>query len=56
MSRTVVASRLVHTVTWSRPSTGGRSGCEWAKANGIPVSDRGRIPASIAEQYQAATR
>jgi hypothetical protein len=28
----------------------------WAKANGIPVSDRGRIPASIAEQYQAATR
>ena len=28
----------------------------WAKANGIPVSDRGRIPASVAEQYQAATR
>jgi hypothetical protein len=28
----------------------------WAKASGIPVSDRGRIPASIAEQYQAATR
>jgi len=28
----------------------------WAKANGIPVSDRGRIPASIAAQYQAATR
>jgi hypothetical protein len=28
----------------------------WAKANGIPVSDRGRIPASIAEQYEAATR
>jgi hypothetical protein len=28
----------------------------WAKANGIPVSDRGRIPASIAEQYKAATR
>jgi hypothetical protein len=28
----------------------------WAKAQGIPVSDRGRIPASIAGQYQAATR
>jgi Lsr2 len=28
----------------------------WARARGIPVSDRGRIPASIAEQYEAATR
>jgi hypothetical protein len=28
----------------------------WAKANGIPVSDRGRIPASVAEQYKAAIR
>jgi Lsr2 len=28
----------------------------WAKAQGIPVNDRGRIPASVAEQYQAATR
>jgi hypothetical protein len=28
----------------------------WAKANGIPVSDRGRIPASVTVQYQAATR
>jgi hypothetical protein len=28
----------------------------WAKDNGIPVSDRGRIPASVTEQYQAATR
>jgi len=27
----------------------------WAKAEGIPVSDRGRIPASVVEQYQAAT-
>jgi hypothetical protein len=27
----------------------------WAKAQGIPVSDRGRIPASVAGQYQAAT-
>jgi hypothetical protein len=28
----------------------------WAKDQGIAVSDRGRIPASVAEQYQAATK
>jgi Lsr2 len=28
----------------------------WAKAAGIAISDRGRIPASIVEQYEAATR
>jgi hypothetical protein len=27
----------------------------WAKENGIAVSERGRIPASVVEQYQAAT-
>jgi hypothetical protein len=27
----------------------------WAKQQGIPVSDRGRIPANVVEQYQAAT-
>jgi len=27
----------------------------WAKDNGIAVSERGRIPASVVEQYQAAT-
>ena len=26
----------------------------WAKEQGIPVSDRGRIPASVVEQYEAA--
>ena len=26
----------------------------WAKDHGIAVSERGRIPASVAEQYQAA--
>lgn len=26
----------------------------WAKQQGIAVSDRGRIPASVIEQYQAA--
>jgi nucleoid-associated protein Lsr2 len=28
----------------------------WAKDQGIAVSDRGRIPASVAEQYEAATK
>lgn len=26
----------------------------WAKANGIEVSDRGRIPSNVIEQYRAA--
>ena len=28
----------------------------WAKAAGLPVSDRGRIPASVVDQYEATTR
>jgi hypothetical protein len=28
----------------------------WAKEQGIAVSERGRIPASVAEQYESATR
>lgn len=28
----------------------------WAKEHGITVSERGRIPASVVEQYQAATK
>jgi len=27
----------------------------WAKGRGIAVSERGRIPASVVDQYQAAT-
>ena len=27
---------------------------EWARANGYEVSDRGRIPASVREAYDAA--
>jgi hypothetical protein len=27
----------------------------WAKGRGIAVSERGRIPASVVEQYQVAT-
>ena len=28
----------------------------WAKGQGIAVSDRGRIPASVVDQYEAATK
>ena len=28
----------------------------WAKEHGLAVSERGRIPASVAEQYHAAVR
>jgi hypothetical protein len=28
----------------------------WAKAHGIAVSDRGRIPVSVVDQYEAATK
>jgi hypothetical protein len=28
----------------------------WAKDHGITVSERGRIPASVVEQYEAATK
>jgi hypothetical protein len=28
----------------------------WAQEQGIAVSDRGRIPASVVDQYEAATR
>jgi hypothetical protein len=28
----------------------------WAKEQGIAVSERGRIPASVVERYEAATR
>ena len=28
----------------------------WAKERGIAVSDRGRIPASVVEQYEAAAK
>lgn len=40
------------------PSSRERSGDirGWARNQGIAVSDRGRIPASVIEQYQAAAR
>jgi Lsr2 len=38
----------------SRARSGGIR--QWAKDHGIEVSDRGRIPAKVTEQYEAATR
>jgi nucleoid-associated protein Lsr2 len=40
--------------TSSRERSGGIRA--WAKDQGIAVSDRGRIPASIVDQYEAATK
>jgi hypothetical protein len=45
--------RSVRTSTSRGRSAGIRA---WAKDHGIPVSDRGRIPASVVEQYEAGTR
>lgn len=48
-----------------RPARGGRSGSasglntaevrEWAKAQGIEVKDRGRVPAEVVVKFKAAT-
>jgi hypothetical protein len=45
--------RSVRTASSRQRSGGIRA---WAKEQGIPVSARGRIPASVVEQYEAATR
>jgi len=29
-------------------------GSEWAKGQGIEIKDRGRVPASVVEQYKTA--
>jgi hypothetical protein len=41
---------------WAGPSRRQRSGDirAWAKERGLAVSERGRIPASVLEQYHAA--
>jgi hypothetical protein len=45
--------RFVRTTSSRRRSGDIRA---WAKEQGIAVSERGRIPASLVEQYEAATR
>jgi len=45
--------------TPGRPSSARERSSEiraWARASGIVISDRGRIPASVVEQYEAADR
>ena len=42
----------------SRPSSARERSSDiraWAKAEGITISDRGRIPANVVAQYEAAT-
>jgi hypothetical protein len=42
----------------SRPSSSRRDSAAvraWAKEHGIEISERGRLPASVTEQYEAAT-
>jgi hypothetical protein len=44
--------RRLRAASTRRRSSGIRA---WAKTQGIMVSDRGRIPASVVEQYETAT-
>ena len=52
------AGRGQHRRTVRTSSARRRSGDirAWAKAQGIRVSERGRIPAGVAEQYEAAAK
>src|SRR5258708_18112207 len=67
----VFRSQLAVFIDHARPAAAGRPGRRartassrlrsaairaWAKEQGIAVSDRGRIPTSVVEQYQAAAR
>jgi hypothetical protein len=45
-------ARPARTAAARRSSAGVRA---WAKDHGIEISDRGRIPASVTEQYKTAT-
>jgi hypothetical protein len=40
----------------SRVTSDSRTIREWAKANKVPVPDRGRIPASVVAQFNTANR
>jgi hypothetical protein len=54
-ARLVVVSRAGG-VTFLRPGRVGGGIRAWAKDQGIAVSARGRIPATVVERYQAATK
>lgn len=53
-SRRVGGRKTRNATTTSSPADT-RKAREWAKAQGIKVSDRGRIPQSVVEQYLSAT-
>jgi hypothetical protein len=65
LARYVSAARRVSGASARRPQRGGRrasaSGLnttevrEWAKAQGIGVKDRGRVPAELVVKFKAAT-
>lgn len=42
--------------TRSRVASDSRTIREWAKANNVPVTERGRIPASVVEQFNEAKK
>lgn len=52
-SRRVGGRKVRHTAT-SSSGVDNRKVREWAKANGVPVSDRGRIARSVVQQYEAS--
>jgi hypothetical protein len=64
LARYVAAGRRVAASTW-RPARSGRKAQpnalnttevrEWAKAQGIDVKDRGRVPAELVVKFKAAT-
>jgi nucleoid-associated protein Lsr2 len=64
LARYVSAARRIGSAA-KRPARGGRKGSasglnttevrEWAKAQGIEVKDRGRVPAELVVKFKAAT-
>ena len=42
--------------TRSRVTSDSRTIREWAKANNVPVTDRGRIPATVLKQFNEANK
>jgi hypothetical protein len=65
LARYVEAARRSSGGTARRPARGGRKAAvsglnttevrEWAKAQGIEVKDRGRVPAELVVRFRAAT-
>ena len=54
VARKVKTTRSTRTVARFTGGPNPRDIRDWAKSEGIEVSDRGRVPADVARQYQAA--